>query len=504
MDYAVQMKGVTKRFSRVVANDKVDLAVKEGEIHVLLGENGAGKSTLMNVLYGLYQPDEGEILIHGDPVHFKSSREAVQKGIGMVHQHFMLMKTFTVAQNIMLGSEVCRRGFLDEKKASQEIKALSEKYGLKVDPDELVSNLSVGVQQRVEILKILYRKVNIIILDEPTAVLTPLEVNELYEVLRNLKKSGHTILFITHKLQEIMDISDRVTIVRGGKKIDTVCTGEVSKEELATMMVGRKVNLVQQRAPARFGDEVLSVKDLTVKNDSGLAAVDGVSFSIRQGEVLGIAGVDGNGQRELVEAISGLRKPQGGAVFLRQKETTGNTTAQMYENSVGHIPEDRQKYGLILENSLCDNLLMGNLDNQRFSGKVAIRYNKARKRANELIADYSIKAPGCEAKASTLSGGNQQKFIVAREIDRNPELLIADQPTRGVDVGAIEFIHRKILEQRDSGKAVLLVSMELDEVLQLSDRILVMYNGKFSGELDGGETDFAKIGMLMAGVKDDG
>lgn len=501
MSLAVEMKGITKKFPKVLANDKVDFKVKQGEIHAILGENGAGKSTLMNVLYGLYKPDEGEILINGQKLSFKNSREAVQAGIGMVHQHFMLIPTLTVAQNIVLGQEINKKGFLDEKTTNKVILELSEQYGLKVDPEALVQDISVGIQQRVEILKILYRKAKIIILDEPTAVLTPQEVAELYTILDNLKKSGHTIIFITHKLKEIKNISDRVTILRNGRYIATVDTSDTKEEELAAMMVGRQVKLVCDKTPPRIGEAVLEVNDLHSDNDRGLPALKGISFSVRRGEIVGIAGVDGNGQTELVECISGLRKATSGKVKLQGIDITECNAKEIFKIGMGHIPEDRHKHGLILDFSLTENLLMGNFDDEKYTKGQVVDYHKARKRVSELVHGYSIKAPDIDVKACTLSGGNQQKLIVAREIDRNPDLLIAAQPTRGVDVGAIEFIHKKLVEQRDKGKGILLVSMELDEILQLSDRILVMYNGQFAGEMNTAEATTENLGLLMAGVR---
>ncbi len=502
MSLAVDMRGITKRFSKVLANDKVDLQVETGEIHAILGENGAGKSTLMNILYGLYQPDAGEVRINGELKSFRNSREAVQAGIGMVHQHFMLIPTLTVAQNIILGQEIEKNGLLAAKLADQVIKDLSKQHGLRVDPQAYVRDISVGIQQRVEILKILYRKAKIIVLDEPTAVLTPQEVGELYEILNNLKNSGHTIIFITHKIKEIKDISDRVTVLRDGRFIKTVKTKEVDHQELARLMVGRPVELVCHKDPPRIGGVVLAVNNLQAENERGTPALKGIDLVVRRGEIVGIAGVDGNGQTELIECLAGLRQPTCGTIKLCGQDITGCDPETAYKTGLGHIPEDRHKHGLILDFSLTQNLLMGNLGDKQFFKGPVIDYQKARKRITELIERYSIRAPHAEARAGGLSGGNQQKVIIAREIDKDPDLLIAAQPTRGVDVGAIEFIHRQLIEQRDKGKGILLVSMELDEIMQLCDRIYVMYDGCFVGEMDAADATTDNLGLLMAGVRE--
>lgn len=501
MELAVSMKNIVKRFpGGVVANNGIDLDVKKGEIHVLLGENGAGKSTLMNILYGLYSQDEGQVLINGKEVHFNSPKDAVEAGIGMVHQHFMLIPTLTVAENIVLGSEPCKKGLLDTKKAISDTFNISEKYGLKVDPYAKVMDLSVGIQQRIEILKTLYKKAEIIVLDEPTAVLTPQEVEELFTILHKLKDDGHTIIFITHKLKEIKDISDRVTVIRDGQSIKTVSTSDVCQESLANMMVGREVELRQTKPEVEKGEVILKVKDLHCNNKRGIPSLKGVSFELRQGEILGIAGVDGNGQTELIEAITGLRKPTSGEVYLKGENITGLNSKELFSKGLAHIPEDRHKHGLVIDFSITENLLLGNIENKEFSKGALINYERASKVANELVDKFSIKTSGIRSKACTLSGGNQQKVIVARELYRDPDFLIAAQPTRGIDVGAIEFIHKQMLEERQKGKAVLLVSMELEEIMDLSDRILVIYNGKFVGELDSKEATMEKLGLLMAGV----
>lgn len=499
---AIEMRGITKRFPRVVANDNVDFKVYSGEIHALVGENGAGKSTLMKILYGLYQKDEGQIFIRGREMGIFSPSVAISQGIGMVHQHFMLIPPLTVAENVVLGQEP-RKGkvFNDRKKAEKEVRHLSLKYGLRVDPQAKVQDLSVGLEQRVEIIKVLYRGAEILILDEPTAVLTPQEVEELFTIMRSLKEEGKTIIFITHKLKEVMETSDRVTVMRGGKAVGVVETRKTSKEKLAKMMVGREVLLKVEKKPPQLRGVVLEAKDLEAVNDRGLPALRGVSFKIRAGEILGIAGVEGNGQTELVEVLTGLRRLIRGKVTLWDRDTTNASPRKILESRVAHIPEDRHKRGLILDYSIENNLILGNHYRPPIARGARLNFKRISENASELIKRFDIRPADKELPVSSLSGGNQQKAIVARELSRQPQLLIASQPTRGVDIGAIEFIHRKILEERDKGKAVLLVSAELSEVMSLSDRILVIYEGKIVGAVDPKKTNETELGLMMAGAK---
>lgn len=499
MPAVIEMKGIGKSFPGIRANDNINLAVEQGEIHVLLGENGAGKSTLMNILYGLYQPDEGQIFVKGKPVKITNPNIAISLGIGMVHQHFMLVPTFTVAENIILGSEPKTGTTLDLKKAIRDVEEISKKYELKVDPTAIVQDISVGMQQRVEILKTLYRGAEILILDEPTAVLTPQEIEELGVILKSLVSQGKSIILITHKLKEVMAMSDRVTIIRRGKVIDTLNTPETNIDELAEKMVGRKVNLVVDKDEAKIAAPVLEIKGLKVLDSRGLEAVKGVELEVKGGEILGIAGVDGNGQHELVEAITGLRKLQSGEVLLNGKEITGFAPKDVIANGVGHIPEDRHKRGLILKYTLAENAILGSHHAKRFRSGLGLNYSKIREYCRRLIKEYDVRTPNERVYAKSLSGGNQQKLIVAREIDRDPCLCIAAQPTRGLDVGAIEFVHKKLVELRDCGKAVLLASLELDEIMALSDRIAVMYDGKIVGILDARDATEKKLGIMMAG-----
>lgn len=501
-EVAIEMRGITKRFPRVVANDQVDFKVHKGEIHALVGENGAGKSTLMKILYGLYQKDRGQIFIRGKERDIFSPSVAISQGIGMVHQHFMLIPPLTVAENVVLGREP-RRGriFNDRKKAIKEVSRLSERYGLKVDPEAKVEDLSVGLEQRVEIIKVLYRGAEILILDEPTAVLTPQEVKELFNILRSLKEEGKTIIFITHKLKEVMEISDRVTVMRDGKAVGVVETKKTTKEELARMMVGREVLLKVEKGPAQMRGAVLEVKDLEAVNDRGLPALRGVSFKIRAGEILGIAGVEGNGQTELVEVLTGLRRLIRGKVTLWDKEITNASSRKILESRIAHIPEDRHKRGLILDYSVENNLILGSHYRPPITKGPRLNFKKIKEFTSKLIEEFDIRPADREIPVNSLSGGNQQKAIVARELSRHPQLLITAQPTRGVDIGAIEFIHGKILEERDQGKAILLVSAELSEVMSLSDRILVMYEGRIVGEVDPKKTNESELGLLMAGAK---
>lgn len=501
MSAVIEMKEISKSFPGIKANDNINLSVNKGEIHVLLGENGAGKSTLMNILYGLYQPDEGQIFIKGNPIRISNPNVAISAGIGMVHQHFMLVQPFTVAENIVLGQEPKKGISLDIKKAIKDVEELSDKYELKVDAKAKVSDISVGMQQRVEILKTLYRGADILILDEPTAVLTPQEIIELGVILKSLVSQGKTIILITHKLKEVMSMSDRVTIIRRGRVIDTLNTSETNIDELAEKMVGRKVNLHVEKSAREASTPVLEVKGLKAKDTRGLEAVKGVDFNVKSGEILGIAGVDGNGQTELLQALTGLQKPTAGEVLLNGKEITALSVMEVIESGVSHIPEDRQKRGLVLNYSLAENSILGSHHSKRFKGRFGLNYLKIKEHARRLIKDYDVRTPNENVEARSLSGGNQQKLIVAREVDRDPSLCIAAQPTRGLDVGAIEFVHKKLVELRDSGKAVLLVSLELDEIMSLSDRIAVMYDGKIVGTMDIKDATEKKLGIMMAGGK---
>ncbi|HYE11601.1 MAG TPA: ABC transporter ATP-binding protein [Patescibacteria group bacterium] len=499
MSTVIEMKGISKSFPGIKANDNINLSVEKGEIHVLLGENGAGKSTLMNILYGLYQPDEGQIYVKEKAVRISNPNIAITLGIGMVHQHFMLVQPFTVAENIVLGSEPKKGTSLDIGKAVKDVEELSKKYELKVDPNALISDISVGMQQRVEILKTLYRGADILILDEPTAVLTPQEIEELGIILKSLVSQGKTIILITHKLKEVMAMSDRVTIIRRGKVIDTLNTKDTNIDELAEKMVGRKVNLQVDKSDRQAASPVLEVKGLKALDTRGLEAVKGVDFEVKGGEILGIAGVDGNGQTQLLQSITGLQKPTAGEVLLNGKEITGLPPKDVIESGVGHIPEDRHKRGLILNYSLAENSILGSHRDKKFRGRFGMNYPKIREHARRLIHDFDVRTPNENVEARSLSGGNQQKMIIAREVDRDPGLCIAAQPTRGLDVGAIEFVHKRLVELRDSGKAVLLVSLELDEIMSLSDRIAVMYDGKIVATVDAKDATEKKLGILMAG-----
>ena len=506
--YAIEMVNITKRFPGIVANDNVTLQLRHGEIHALLGENGAGKSTLMSVLFGMYQPEEGFIRKDGVRVEIHNPNDANALGIGMVHQHFKLVECFTVLDNIILGMEPTgKTGLLQKQQARQKVLALSEKYGLKVDPDALIEDISVGMQQRTEILKMLYRDNDILIFDEPTAVLTPQEIDELMQIMKNLAAEGKSILFISHKLNEIMAVADRCSVLRKGKYMGTVNIADTSKAELSRMMVGRDVEFTVHKEPAQPGDVVLDVEHLTVasklhKNN----AVRDVSFRVRAGEIVCIAGIDGNGQTELVYGITGLEKPVGGTVKLKGRDITRTPIRQRSVLGMSHIPEDRHKHGLVLDYSLEDNLVLQRYFEPEFTDKAGfIRRKNIRSYAQRLIEQYDVRSgQGAVTTARSMSGGNQQKAIIAREIDKNPSLLIAVQPTRGLDVGAIEFVHRQIVAQRDKGNAVLLVSLELDEVMSLSDRILVMYEGEIVGQLDPKTATAEELGLYMAGAKREG
>jgi len=495
----LEMRGIRKEFPGVVANDDVSFDVRKGEVHALLGENGAGKSTLMTILYGLYKADAGEILLHGKPVVFGSARDAINAGIGMVHQHFMLIPVMTVAENIVLGMEPRDKIFLDERAAESRVAELSEQFGLAVDPSALVSTITVGQEQRVEILKALFRGADILILDEPTAVLTPQEAGELFGIVRSLKADGKSIIFISHKLNEVLEIADRITVLRRGKKVETVPREGATEESLARAMVGREVLLRVEKTPAQVGDVLLSVKDLHVVDERGLPKVRGLSLDVRAGEIVGVAGVDGNGQTELIEAITGLRRIEGGTIEVAGKAHSGRSPREMLDAGVGHIPEDRQRRGLVLEFSIGENVSLHDYSKEPDSKWGWLFPKRMLERAGRLIKEFDVRGGGPTTRAGGLSGGNQQKVVVAREVDRDPKVLIAAQPTRGLDVGAIEFLHRRLVGERDEGRAILLISLELDEIFSLSDRILVMYEGEIVGEHTG-EVSEEQIGLEMVGA----
>ena len=495
----LEMRGITKRFPGVVANDHVDFDLRKGEVHALLGENGAGKSTLMNILYGLYKPDEGEILSRGQKVSFHSAKNAIDRGIGMVHQHFMLIPVMTVAENIVLATEPTTAGvLLDYDEAVKRVREISERFGLAVNPTARVENISVGQQQRVEILKALYRGAEILILDEPTAVLTPQEAGELFGIIKSLQAEGTSIIFISHKLNEVLEIADRITVLRRGKKIDTVPREGATEAGLAKMMVGREVLLRVEKKPAEPGDALLEVRDLQVNDDRGLAVVQDVSFVVRAGEIVGIAGVEGNGQSELIEAITGLRRAEGGQIAVAGQVMAHASARKMLDAGVGHIPEDRQRRGLVLEFTIAENIALHDYCYPPDSRWGWLFPRRLVERARNLIREFDVRGGGPNTRAGALSGGNQQKVVAAREVARDPKVLIAAQPTRGLDVGAIEFLHRRLIEERDEGRAILLVSLELDEVLSLSDRLLVMYEGRVVGE-HGADASEEEIGLEMLG-----
>ncbi|XJZ28559.1 ABC transporter ATP-binding protein [Bacillota bacterium Lsc_1132] len=499
MEHVIEMLNIRKEFNGFVANDNITLQLKKGEVHALLGENGAGKSTLMNVLFGLYQPEAGEIRVKGKSVKITNPNVANDLGIGMVHQHFMLVDVFTVTENIILGKEMTKAGRIDIKKAEKEVREISERYGLAVDPKAKIADISVGMQQRVEILKTLYRGAEILIFDEPTAVLTPQEIKELIQIMKTLIKEGKSIILITHKLKEIMEVCDRVTVIRKGKGIGTVNVNETNVNELANLMVGREVLFKTEKSPAQTKQEVLTVKDLAVKDSRGVLAVKGLDLSVRAGEIVGIAGVDGNGQSELIEAITGLRKSESGSIKLNGKELIHSTPRKITETGVGHIPQDRHKHGLVLNYPIAENMVLQTYYQKPFSKSGILNFKEIYDKARKLIKEFDVRTPSEYTLARALSGGNQQKAIIGREIDRNPDLLIAAQPTRGLDVGAIEFIHKRLIEQRDHGKAVLLVSFELDEIMNVSDRIAVIFEGKIVAVVDPKDTTEQELGLLMAG-----
>lgn len=495
----IEMRDITKVFGGFVANDKINLHLRKGEIHALLGENGAGKSTLMNMLAGLLEPTSGEIAVNGQVVNLDSPSKAASLGIGMVHQHFMLVEAFTVAENIILGSELTKNGVLDIAGASKEIKALSERYGLAVDPSAKVADISVGAQQRVEILKTLYRGADILIFDEPTAVLTPSEIDELMAIMKNLVKEGKSIILITHKLDEIRAVSDRVTVIRRGKSIETVEIAGATNADLAEMMVGRSVSFKTEKQASKPKEVVLSIKDLVVNENRGVPAVKNLSLDVRAGEIVGIAGIDGNGQSELIQAITGLRKVESGSIELKGDSIVGLHPRQITELSVGHVPEDRHRDGLILEMMISENIALQTYYKEPHSKNGILNYSNITSYAKKLMEEFDVRAASELVPAAALSGGNQQKAIIAREIDRDPDLLIVSQPTRGLDVGAIEYIHKRLIEERDNGKAVLVVSFELDGILNVSDRIAVIHDGKIQGIVSPETTNKQELGVLMAG-----
>ena len=497
----IELRGITKRFPGVVANKNVDLTVTEGEVHALLGENGAGKSTLMNVLYGLYEPTEGEILINDEPVVFRNPGDAIKAAVGMVHQHFMLVPVFTVTENVMLGVEPTRNlGLLDKRAARTHLIELSEKYGLKVDPDAIVEDLPVGIQQRVEILKALYRKADCLILDEPTAVLTPDEIDELIEVIETLKATGVSIIFISHKLKEVMTIADRITVLRRGEVVGATTPDETDESKLAEMMVGRSVQLTVDKTPASPGDVVLEVEGLEVLDDRMHRAVKGVSFEVRSGEILAIAGVQGNGQTELIEGITGMRGVEKGRVTLDGTNVTNFPPKKLFRMGMAHVPEDRQEDGLVSSFPIKDNLILNTFEDKPYSKGMVMNRGAIDAGATKLVEEFDVRTPSIEVNASALSGGNQQKVIVAREFSHSNNLLIASQPTRGLDVGSIQYIHGQIVAKRDEGAAVVIVSSELDEILALGDRVAVMYDGAILEVLERSQATRERCGMLMAGL----
>lgn len=501
MSYIIQLEGITKRFPGVTANDHIDINVEKGEIHTLAGENGAGKSTLMNILFGLYRPTEGNIYINGKRVEFQSSKDSIKCGIGMVHQHFMLVPKLTVTENIIAGQEPGKAFVIDRKKATADIKKLSDMYGLRIDPEQKVANLTVTEQQKVEILKVLYRKAEILIFDEPTAVLTPQEIDEFCEILLKLKKNGKTILFISHKLAEVFRVSDKITVIRLGKVVGTKKVSETNAEEITRMMVGRTVNLNRKERPVLNGDKILELENVEYAGKGELKKLNQISFSVKGGEVLGVAGIDGNGQHELVEVICGLLKPTSGKVKYHGKDISQESVRKRKDAGIACIPEDRHLEGLVLDYSIEDNLILGHHHLPIYKkGRFIADHKKIHENGLKLKEKFDIRCPGVNVAASTLSGGNQQKIIIAREVTANPDLLIAVQPTRGLDVGAEEFVHQALYAQRNQGKAVLLIYFELDEILAISDRIMVLHKGKIVGTVDANHTTREEIGAMMLGL----
>jgi general nucleoside transport system ATP-binding protein len=497
----VELRGITKRWPGVVAADSVDLSVNSGEVHALLGENGAGKTNLMNILYGLHRPDEGTMTLDGQPFEPRSPADAIRAGIGMVHQHFMLVPVFTVAENVMLGVEpTSALGRLDRDQGRRRVVELSERYGLAVDPDATIEDLPVGVQQRVEILKALYREARCLILDEPTAVLTPQEIDELMRIIRQFAETGRSVIFISHKLREVLSIADRITVLRRGQVVGEATPAETDDQALATMMVGRDVQLVVDKEPATPGTTALEVSDLTVTDDRGHPVVDGVSFDVRAGEILALAGVQGNGQTELIEALTGLRRPAAGRVRLADTDVTGTSPDVLFTAGLAHVPEDRQRDGLVGSFTIAANLVLNQIRSAPFSRGIRVNRRAVRRHAEQLVDAFDVRTPSVQASASTLSGGNQQKVIVAREFFHARRLLILSQPTRGLDVGSIQYIHRQVVAKRDEGVAVLLNSSELDEVLALADRIAVIYGGRIVDVLDRSMANRERLGLLMAGA----
>ena len=497
---SLELKGIMKRFPGVLACDNVELHVETGEILALLGENGAGKTTLMNILYGLYTPDQGEVFVDGKPLQLSSPADSIAAGIGMVHQHFMLVPVFTVTENVILGMEPANSlGWLNKKAGSQIVKDISGRYNLEVDPEALIEDLPVGVQQRVEIIKVLSREARYLVFDEPTSVLTPQEVEEFFRIVKGLREDGKGIIFISHKLNEALEIADRIVVIRDGKIVDEVSPEQVTKEQLAELMVGRPIELVVQKEMAEAKDKVLVVNDLVALDDRDHRAVDGVSFEVRAGEIVGIAGVQGNGQTELIDSIMGIRMPLAGSVFIGGQEVTHVSPRDLHRIGVAHVPEDRQESGLIVDFTVTENMILDNYYVRPYSRGIQMDWRKAEESAERLVKEYDVRTPGTEVQVSTLSGGNQQKVIVAREFDRDVKLIVASQPTRGIDVGSIEYIHNRIVEERDKGVAVLIVSSELDEVMALSDRVLVIYRGKIVGEFDPVKDSTTEIGLAMLG-----
>ena len=497
----LELRGVTKQFPGVLANDHIDFDLKRGEVHALLGENGAGKSTLMSILYGLYTADSGEILMNGKPIEISSPKDAIELGIGMVHQHFMLIPVMTVTENIVLANEPVRAGvLLDQASAEKRVEEVARTFNFAVDPHARVQNITVGQQQRVEIMKALYRNADIVILDEPTAVLTPQEAQELFQILRTLTREGISIIFISHKLNEVLEIADRITVLRRGKKVETIPREGATEEGLARSMVGREVLLRVEKKPAQPGDPLLQVEDLVVRDDRGLEAVRGVSFDVRAGEIVGIAGVDGNGQSELIDALTGLRSVAGGRITVGGEDITRATARQALDAGMGHIPEDRQRRGLVLDFNLAENLALHDYGKEPFSRLGFLNPGRWLRWAAGLLKEFDVRGGGPTTRGGSLSGGNQQKVVVAREVSRDPSVLIAAQPTRGLDVGAIEFVHRRLVEERDEGRAVLLVSLELEEILSLADRVLVLYEGKIVAEFPPDVSE-EEVGIAMLGGK---